>query len=120
MKYIPGDIYTNVIISSSAEAVSYLISGIIATKYGTKNTFFTCFFCAGIFGISLSFINPNNTEYIIGCLLLSKFGVAYALNLCYLVTSDYFPTNISSTILGACCFCERFTSIMAPIIAEME
>ncbi len=37
VKYIPGDIYTNVIISSISEASSCLISGIIANRIGTRH-----------------------------------------------------------------------------------
>ena len=68
----------------------------------------------------LVFINPSNTTAILICLLLTKFGVSSSLNLCFLVTSEYFPIIYSSTVFGACNVFARVISIFAPLIAEIN
>lgn len=52
------------------------------------------------------------------CLLLTKFGISSAFNICFLITSEYFPTNYSSTVFGYCGILSRIVTIMAPLIAE--
>ena len=57
IKYIPGDIFQNVIISSVSEALACLISGFIALVIGTKNTLLLCFIIGGVFGLALAFLD---------------------------------------------------------------
>jgi hypothetical protein len=94
------------------------MSGFVAVFIGTKNTLFLSFLIGGIFGIALIFIEPEDHFSIIVCLLLTKFGVSSSLNLCYLVTSEYFPVIYSSTVFGACSIFSRVISIFSPLIAE--
>ena len=96
VKYIPGDIFTMVIVSSLAELIACFISGIVSTYLGTKKSLFVSFFFGGFFGSSLIFIPPESQMLIIACLLLTKLGVSSAFNLCFLVTAEYFPTLYSS------------------------
>lgn len=119
IKYIPGDIFKMVIVSCMAEFSACLISGIISTYIGTKKCLFFSFFIGGVFGTTLIFIDPENTLVIGACLLLTKFGVSSAFNLCFLVTAEYFPTMYSSTVFGACNVFARVMSIFSPLIAEV-
>jgi Na+/melibiose symporter-like transporter len=119
LKYIPGNIYVNIILSSLAEAIIILSSGFIAKALGSKTTLFLSFAVGGFFGMGLIFVNPENTIAILICILLTKSGIASAFNLCFLVTAEFFPIMFSSTVFGACNIIARITSIMAPIIAEM-
>lgn len=119
-KYIPGDIFSLVIVASFAEGCAALISGFIATYIGTKNTLFAGFLIGGFFGAALAVIPPESTAIILVCLLLTKAGVAAAFNLCYLVTAEYFPVVYTSTVFGACNIFARITTIFAPLIAEIK
>jgi MFS family permease len=69
-----------------------LISGIVSNKIGTKKTMFFCFMIGGLFGTAIIYVDPLDTTLIVFCLLLTKFGVSSALNLCFLVTAEYFPS----------------------------
>jgi hypothetical protein len=120
IKYIPGDMFTNVIMSSAAEASACFISGFIAMLIGTKNTLFLSFLVGGVFGGSLIFIDPSSNRTILIFLFLTKFGVSSSVNLCYLVTSEYFPIIYSATVFGACCLFARVVSMFAPLIAEVK
>ena len=119
IKYIPGDIYTMVIVSSTAELVACFLSGILSTLLGTKKCLFVSFLCGGVFGVALVFIPPSMNMVIISCLMLTKLGVSSAFNLCFLVTAEYFPTMYSSSVFGACNVFARVMAIFAPLIAEV-
>ncbi|CDW80967.1 organic cation [Stylonychia lemnae] len=119
IKYIPGDIFNMVIVSSMAELFACLISGVVSGYVGTKKCLFSSFLMGGVFGILIIFISPSNTLMISFCLLLTKFGVSSAFNLCFLVTAEYFPTLYSSTVFGACNVFARIMSIFSPLIAEV-
>lgn len=55
MKYIPGDIYTNVVLSALADCLSSFFSGYLITKVGTQKTLVVSFFISGIFSLLLVF-----------------------------------------------------------------
>jgi Na+/melibiose symporter-like transporter len=55
MKYIPGDIYTNVIMSSLADCGSSFISAWLGTKLGHKKALAVSFILSGILSLGLIF-----------------------------------------------------------------
>lgn len=59
LKYIPGDLYTNVILSSLAEVLACLGSGWVTQKVGVKTNMIISFALAGIFGYSLTFFTDD-------------------------------------------------------------
>ena len=122
IKYIPGDIYTNVLISSLSESTACLLSGFVGIFLGTKNTLALSFFIGGVFGLGLCVIDPDEADrsLVLICLLLTKFGVSSSLNLTFLITSEYFPIIYSSSVFAACSMFSRVISIFSPIIAEIH
>jgi hypothetical protein len=55
LKYVPGDIYTNIIVASVSDMFASLISGLISNFIGTKKTIIFSFFMAFVFGLPLIF-----------------------------------------------------------------
>ena len=55
LKYIPGDIFTNVILSAFADCLSSFFSAYMSTKMGTQKTLIVSFFISGIFSLGLVF-----------------------------------------------------------------
>ena len=53
LKYIPGDIFTNVILSAMADCMSSFFSAYLTTKVGTQKTLIISFFISGVFSILL-------------------------------------------------------------------
>jgi hypothetical protein len=53
-------------------------------------------------------------------IILIKLGLSSAQNICALITAEYFPAAYSSSVFGFCSMAARFTTILAPLIAEME
>ena len=51
--------------------------------------------------------------------LLSKFGTAFAFNVCYEATPMFFPVILTSTAFGVCNLVARGSTIFSPLIAEL-
>ena len=54
------------------------------------------------------------------CVLLTKAGVSSAFNICYIITTEYFPLLYSSSVFGACNIVARIATIIAPLISEVS
>ena len=91
VKYIPGDMYTNVIVASLSEVVSCLISGVISSYLGSKRTLGLSFVMGSVFSIGFIIVPSDSTKVIMVLVLLTKFGISSAFNMCYLVTAEFFP-----------------------------
>lgn len=125
LKYIPGDIYTNVMLSSLAEVLACFFSGVVSSKYGIKATMILSFAMATVFGYALSFFTEesvaDNYPLTIMCLvLLAKLGLTSAFSNCYLATVDYFPVLYGSRVFGSCNMASRFITILSPFLAEFK
>lgn len=119
VKYIPGDVFTNVVLSSVAEGSACCLAGLIANMIGTKITLLCAFMTAGTFGMALIFIPAESTTLITVCLIIAKLGASSSLNQCFLVTSEFFPVAHSSTAFSACNMLARVTTILSAMIAEL-
>lgn len=94
VKYIPGDLYSNIIASAVSECLAYVLSGFLIMNLGTQKAFVMSFVSGIVFALPLLVIdsnseaqsNPYIITVIIVCVLLTKFGVSCAFNLCYLIT----------------------------------
>lgn len=48
--------------------------------------------------------------------LIGKFGATLAFTICYMITSEVFPTPLRHSIMGACSMFGRLGSMVAPQI----
>ncbi|CDW88264.1 organic cation [Stylonychia lemnae] len=120
LKYVPGDIYQNYIVSAIAEAIACQVAGPLAIKYGSSKTMTASFILGGTFGLLLSFIDEKNSIHIISSLLIAKFGVSTAISLCYVLTTFYFPILHSSKVFSYLCAKGKFFAMLAPLVAEIQ
>eukprot|EP00347_Sterkiella_histriomuscorum_P008079 403346452 len=120
LKYIPGDIYLNFIVSAITEAIGCQVSGPLANFFGPSKTLTVSFVLAGAFGLQLNFIDEQNQLLIIICLLITKFGVSVAISLCYLITTAYFPILNASRVFSYLCAKAKFFAMLAPLGAEVK
>ena len=118
MKYIEGDFYTNINVSSVSEVVAYLVSGALYEHIGAKISFIGSFFIA-ILGSVLLVTLGHFKDFIPVFVLGSKFGISGAFNVVYLANT-LFPPIYSSTTFGFCNFVGRMASMLAPQFAEFE
>jgi hypothetical protein len=119
-KYIPGNIYQIIAISTTIEIFACTFSGFIAEKFGLKNALTFFYFLAAAPACILVFISPEKTFEILICVLISKSSLSGAFNVCYLATPAFFPLVYNSQAFGICNIVARSITMGAYIIAEMQ
>jgi hypothetical protein len=119
MKYINGDFYTNIFVSSASELVAYVISGVLYQKIGIKLTL-VVFFGISIIGSVTYMIFGDADEALVPIMILgAKFGVSSTFNIAYLAMPLLFPAIFCSTAFGVCNIFARIATVIAPELAEV-
>jgi len=119
IKYIPGNVFSNIIITSIADAISSVGAGVIAQNCGAKKTLFFSFSLAAIAGLGLILVGDEPIQIMV-YVLITRYGINSAFTLCYIITADYFPSIVSSQVFGICNVFSRFSTILSPLIAEID
>ena len=125
LKYFPGNIYVNSIMSVLSELIAYAVGGVMFDKLGVKLGFIVAFGIAFAGGLGIvyyetasKFFSDNPAEepsWIFPALvLIAKFGIAAAFNLDYVSNSVLFPTLFTATAMGFCNFLARIATILSP------
>ena len=118
IKYIPGDIFINIIITCVADAVSSIGAGVIAQTIGTQRTLFGSYALAAIGGVLLILFDQNEVIIMI-LMMVTKFGINVCFTLCYIINAEYFPSIVCARVFGICNIFSRISTIMSPLIAEV-
>ena len=92
VKYIPGDIFTNVSVSTISEIVATLISGLVYKLFGPKTAFVTSFCFSALGGFLIALMPNASTGLIVLFILIAKFGISFTFTMVYLITPVLFPT----------------------------
>jgi len=121
VKYMPGDIYFNSIISGLS-AIAMLLQGNLEKLLGVKFGIFWCFFIAFFAIILLCFFDQGTTKILLfACVLLvAKSGTSLAFGLAYAIHIELFPSSFLISSYGICNFFCRGLTIFAPLVAEIE
>jgi MFS family permease len=119
IKYIPGDIFSNMIACSIADGASSIVAGMMAQYYGTKTTLSFSFACAALGAVLLTQSTSDPTQITI-CIMTTKFGINCAFTLCYIISAEYFPSIVCSRVFGICNIFARVATIMSPMISELD
>ena len=124
LKYIKGNIFINGIISSLSEIAAYLISGLLAARFGMKPTLIFSYTRAMMGMCALIWYDPEGedvNQFLISIMILgSKFGVSQAFNIAYIGNILLFPVTIVASTYGVCGIFARVSTIFAPFIAELK
>ena len=118
LKYIPGNVFVNTVLSCTAEILAYGCSGVAMKKFGVKLSYMISFIVAATGGILLVIFFNAEGALIAVFVLFAKFGIALTFNLCYLATPQMFPVALTSTAFGICNIFARVATILSPLIAE--
>lgn len=94
LKYVPGNIYMNTALSCIADLIAYGISGVVMDKLGVKLSFIVSFVLAATGGFLMICFFKAEGGLIAFLVLFTKFGIAFAFNLCYLAMPSLFPPEI--------------------------
>ena len=119
MKNIKGNIFLNTFSSSFSELPAIILSGYMYKRIGMKLTLIIWFSVALVGGLSLMIFGGANENLIPVFVLFSKAGVTATFNLCYLANAQIFPAIFAGTAFGICNIGAKFTTILAPLMAEV-
>lgn len=126
LQFFPGNVYINTTASATSDIIAFAVSGVIYECVGLKVTFMMSFLVAIIGGVAIVAItSQDGAEVGTGwafpvCVLVAKFGISSAYNICYLSNSLLFPAQITATTLGICNTFARTATILAPMLAEFD
>ena len=120
MKNIKGNIFLNTFTSSLSELPAIVLSGFMYKRIGMKLTLIIWFSVALLGGLCLMIFGGSNERLIPVFVLFSKAGVTATFNLCYLANAQIFPAIFAGTAFGICNIGAKLTTILAPLIAEVE
>lgn len=120
IKYMPGNLYVNVLMSTSAEVLAKAAAYTQQSKLGLKKSYYAGLSVA-LLGCMLLLMSNGRFEsrLILGlCLFVAKFGIAFTFMINYLSIVKLFPTLFCATASGICNFGGRLATIFAPLVAE--
>jgi hypothetical protein len=131
IKYFPGNIYANGLMSSTSEITGYLVSGLLYRKLGTKFTYFFVLSLATLGGLGMCyyeytshFFSSNPVQEAVwifpSLVLICKFGISSFYIVNYIANFDLFPSAFAVSVLGVGCFLGSAVTVLAPEIAEMQ
>lgn len=130
IKYFPGNIYANGLMSSISEMSGDLTIGLIYAKIGTKATYYTTLGLATLGGLGMVYYelstgffgdNPDHRAAWMfpALVLICKFGTSAVYNVNYISNFDLFPSVFAVSALGFGDFLGSFVTIFAPEVAEL-
>jgi len=122
IKYLPGNLYVNVMMSTAAEICAKMFAYSQYERLGLKKSF-QLGLTVALLGCLLLLISNGHSDSttLLGiCLFVAKFGVAFTFMINYLSIVMLFPTLFCGTATGMCNFAGRLATIFAPMAAELK
>lgn len=121
VKYLPGSIFTNQIVSSLAEAFACLSTLIILKWMSIKNGFAMSFFVSGLACVCVMYAQATGKDWMVPLGVLgAKSGVAIAFAFLYFSMVFYFQSAFLGFVMGISNVIGRSSTILAPMVAEMS
>ena len=119
---MPGNLYVNVLMSTTAEICAKAVAYTQVSKLGLRKSYYAGLAVALIGCIMiLSSGGKIESRLVLGlCLFVAKFGIAFTFMINYLSIVKLFPTLFCGTAAGACNFGGRLATIFAPFVAELS
>ena len=117
LKYIRGNVYTNIMTSSIADNVGTVLSAILYNRFGVRVAFLACLVFTLLGGATILLFH-SLTSWMPLFIMVGKLGTSSSFNLVFLSNADLFPTLFSATAMGICNFFARLSTIAAPQVAE--
>ena len=118
LKYVGGNIFINVILSTISENIAYNVGSCMQSKFGTRKSFIILFIISIVFSLPLIFWD-DVVWVIMVSVFCSRFGIAASFTLIYYVNQEVFPALFVPFSFTVCNFFARMIAIVAPQIAEI-
>ncbi|RNA03381.1 organic cation transporter -like [Brachionus plicatilis] len=94
---IPGDPYLNCILFILVDLVALIFIQMTTERFGRKVPFTVAMTIGGITFILMTFL-PSHSVLSTFCALIGKLCIAFALNLSFTITSEFYPTFIRNSV----------------------
>lgn len=120
VKYMPGDIYFNSVVSGLS-CIVMLFEGKLENTVGVKGSMIVAFIATVISTVWLSLFDKGTSQVTLYAivLLLAKSGASLTFGLSYSIHIELFPAHFIVSSYGICNFFCRGLTIFAPIVAEI-
>ena len=117
-KYLPGDVFDNVIALNISDVAANLMAAVILNQVNLR--YAICFTSIIILvgGILIS-CAPPTTIMMPFFLIITRSGANGLFAICYVATASMFPTLFSASAFGICNIVARSFCIFAPQVAEI-
>ena len=120
MKYIPGNIYHNSLVSAVTDLPLAIIGGIVYHKLGARFTLTAAFILAIVGSVSILIAGNSHPDLVPIMLSFARGGVKVTFDVCYLANSTIFPAIFAGTAFGICNIGAKVATILSPMLAEVE
>lgn len=120
LKYIPGNIFKNSLITSLSDVPFTLIGGFIYHRFGIRIILTLAFTMAIAGSLSIIFASEGNDSIVPFMLTFARDGVKVTFDICYLANSLLFPAIFAGTAFGICNIGAKTATILSPLLAEIE
>ncbi len=121
VKYLPGQLYTNQIVSGFS-VFGYLLAPFMARKYDNKKIMLIGYVTSLIFLVlMIVFFFIESDELVYSFMFLAfKCGVTLNFLSLLVIHTDMFPIQFMASSYGICNIVSRLITLGAPIVAELE
>lgn len=121
IQYFPGNVFVNNTASCTSDILAFCTAGFLMSYISFEKSLVASYFIAILGGLAICFManQPANAWMFPLCILIAKFGISSAYNICYMSNGLLFVTQISATTLGICNLFARTATIVAPFVAAV-
>lgn len=120
MKYIPGNIFKNSMMSAITDLPMAVIGGYVYHRLGVRVALTGAFLVAMTGGILIIIFSEANEDLVPYMISLGRGGVKISFDVCYLANSTIFPAIFAGTAFGLCNIGAKVATILSPMLAEVE
>ena len=113
LKYLNGDVFSNVYAATTAEAFGALCCGMLVQRQGLLRTFALSYTIATVGGLLILTIGKEYVGLMPLLVMTIRLGINCSFTLTYLANAMLFPTLFSATSNGICNFFARICTIFA-------
>ncbi|CAK1587215.1 unnamed protein product [Parnassius mnemosyne] len=113
--YLPGNKYTNFMLSTVISFPGELISMYLMNRIGRKLPMMYGYFICGLLCVASAWIPEGRVWLKISLFLFGKLLVSVCFTGVVTYSMELFPTSVRGTLLGVCAVAARTGSIIAPL-----
>lgn len=111
---LAGNSYVDFMLTSVVEIPAYILIYFVVDKYGRVYCQAGSFLLTALSCFIFVFISDDLHNVQLFFYLLGKFGATAAFTICYIISSEIFPTPLRHSLMGACSMFGRIGAMVSP------